>query len=63
MLLLEGPDEIIQGVGNEVFYFFLLLSCLLLVAGAWFSTHVPTTATSPIISSVILVEREPGQAG
>jgi hypothetical protein len=54
----EGSEEIIQGVGNEVFYFFLVLGCLLLVAGAWFSTHVP--APGPIISSVFLL-REPDQ--
>lgn len=48
-----GSDEFIQGVGNEVFYFFLLLSVLLVVGGAWFSTQV----VEPVVSSVILVER------
>ena len=37
----------------QVFYFFLLLSCLLVVVGAWFSTQV----VEPVVSSVILVER------
>eukprot|EP00088_Acartia_fossae_P007186 TRINITY_DN13343_c0_g1_i6.p1 TRINITY_DN13343_c0_g1~~TRINITY_DN13343_c0_g1_i6.p1 ORF type:complete len:383 (+),score=106.84 TRINITY_DN13343_c0_g1_i6:30-1151(+) len=48
-----GAEEIIQGIGNEVFYFFMLLSLLLVIVGAWFSTQV----VEPVVSSVILVER------
>jgi len=54
-----SPEEFIQGVGNEVLYFFLVMSCLVVVVGAWFSTQV----VEPVVSSVILVERtriEPG---
>jgi len=46
-------EEYIQGIGNEVFYFFLLLSCLLVVVGAWYSTQV----LEPVVTSVILVDR------
>lgn len=46
-------DEIIQGIGNEVFYFFMFLSLMLVIVGAWFSTQV----VEPVVSSVILVER------
>jgi len=55
----SSPEEFIQGVGNEVLYFFLVMSCLVVVVGAWFSTQV----VEPVVSSVILVERarvEPG---
>ena len=48
-----GAEEIIQGIGNEVFYFFMLLSLMLVIVGAWFSTQV----VEPVVSSVILVER------
>ena len=46
-------EEIIQGIGNEVFYFFMFLSLMLVIVGAWFSTQV----VEPVVSSVILVER------
>jgi len=48
-------NEIIAGVGNEVFYFFVLLMLLLVVAIAWYSTYV----VEPVVQSVILVERSP----
>jgi len=57
--MLEGggavpvEEEIIQGIGNEVFYFFMFLSLTLVIVGAWFSTQV----VEPVVSSVILVER------
>jgi len=46
-------EEIIQGVGNEVFYFFMFLSLLLIVVGAWFTTQV----VEPVVSIVLPVER------
>lgn len=47
--------EIITGVGNEVFYFFVFVILLVLVVLAWYSTHV----VEPVVQSVILVERSP----
>ena len=44
---------VIQGVGNEVFYFFMFLSLLLIVVGAWFTTQV----VEPVVSIVLPVER------
>ena len=49
----SSPEEFIQGVGNEVLYFFVGVSCLVVVVGAWLSTQV----VEPVVSSVILVER------
>jgi len=45
--------EIIAGIGNEVFYFFVLVVLVVLVVLAWYSTHV----VEPVVQSVILVER------
>jgi len=50
-----AAEEIIQGVGNEVFYFFMFLSLLLIVVGAWFTTQV----VEPVVSIVLPVERSP----
>jgi len=47
--------EIIAGVGNEVFYFFVMLVLLVVVGLAWYSTAV----VEPVVQSVILVERSP----
>jgi len=51
----DQENEIIAGVGNEVFYFFVLLVLLLVVVVAWYSTYV----VEPVVQSVILVERSP----
>jgi len=48
-----GDYEIIAGVGNEVFYFFVAVVLAALVVAAWFSTQV----VEPVVQSVILVER------
>ena len=48
-----GDYEIIAGVGNEVFYFFVAVALAALVVAAWFSTQV----VEPVVQSVILVER------
>jgi len=47
--------EIIAGIGNEVFYFFVLVVLVVLVVLAWYSTQV----IEPVVQSVILVERSP----
>jgi len=51
----DQENEIIAGVGNEVFYFFVFLVLLLVVVVAWYSTYV----VEPVVQSVILVERSP----
>lgn len=47
--------EIIAGIGNEVFYFFVFVFLSVLVVLAWYSTQV----LEPVVQSVILVERTP----
>lgn len=49
---MDSPDEFIQGIGNEVFYFMCLLMLVLLLVVSWYSTYV----VEPIVQSVILVE-------
>lgn len=49
----EAGSEIIAGVGDEVFYFFVLVFLLMVVMVAWYSTAV----LEPLVQSVILVER------
>jgi len=49
---MDSPDEFIQGIGNEVFYFFCLVGLVLLFVVSWYSTFV----AEPNIQSVILVE-------
>lgn len=52
MSAMDSPDEFIQGIGNEVFYFFCLVGLIALFIVSWFSTFV----AEPNIQSVILVE-------
>lgn len=56
---MDSPDEFIQGVGNEVFYFFCMLVCLLILYVSWYSTYV----MEPVVQSVILVEERSIHAG
>lgn len=49
---MDSPDEFIQGIGNEVFYFFCLVGLIVLFVFSWYSTFV----AEPNIQSVILVE-------
>jgi len=49
---MDSPDEFIQGIGNEVFYFFCLVGLIALFVVSWYSTFV----AEPNIQSVILVE-------
>jgi len=50
-----SEQEIIDGVGNEVVYFFVCLLVVLVIVIAWYSTYV----VEPVVQSVILVERSP----
>jgi len=50
-----SETDILDGVGNEVVYFFVFLVLLLVTVIAWYSTYV----VEPVVQSVILVERSP----
>jgi len=50
-----SEQDILDGVGNEVVYFFVFLVLVLVTVIAWYSTYV----VEPVVQSVILVERSP----
>jgi len=50
-----SEQDILDGVGNEVVYFFVFLVLVLVIVIAWYSTYV----VEPVVQSVILVERSP----
>jgi len=50
-----SEQDILDGFGNEVVYFFVFLVLVLVIVIAWYSTYV----VEPVVQSVILVERSP----
>lgn len=50
-----SEQDFLDGVGNEVVYFFVFLVLVLVIVIAWYSTYV----VEPVVQSVILVERSP----